>query len=62
MQESGTYPIEIFTEMHYSQAYRSQEIPRLSGVESAVAYNGEGDAQTVSNILPAREVLLEQTQ
>jgi mono/diheme cytochrome c family protein len=55
VQESGTYPIEIFTEMHYSQAYRSQEIPRLSGVKSAVAYNGEGDAQTVSNILPARE-------
>jgi mono/diheme cytochrome c family protein len=55
VQESGTYPIEIFTEMHYSQAYRSQEIPRLSGVESAVAYNGEGNAQTVSNMLPARE-------
>jgi mono/diheme cytochrome c family protein len=55
VQESGTYPIEIFTEMHYSQAYRSQEIPRLGGVESAVAYDGEGDAQTVLNVLPANE-------
>jgi mono/diheme cytochrome c family protein len=55
VQESGAYPIETFTEMHYSQAYRSQETPRLSGVESAIAYNGEGNAQTVSDILPARE-------
>lgn len=55
MQESGTYPIEIFTEMHYSQSYRSQEIPRLGGVESAVAYDGQGSAQAVLNVLPANE-------
>ncbi|MDP6823940.1 MAG: cytochrome c [Dehalococcoidia bacterium] len=55
VQESGTYPIETFTEMHYSQAYRSQEIPRLPGVESAVAYNGEGNAQDVLEVLPANE-------
>ena len=55
VQESGAYPIETFTEMHYSQAYRSQEIPRLSGVESAVAYNGEGNTQDVSVMLPAWE-------
>ena len=55
VQESGTYPIEIFTEMHYSEAFRSQEIPRLPGVESAAAYNGEGNVQNVLNVLPANE-------
>jgi len=55
VQESGTYPIEIFTEMHYSQSYRSQEIPRLPGVKSAVAYNGQGNTQDVLNVLPANE-------
>ena len=55
MQESGTYPIEIFTEMHYSQSYRSQEIPRLPGVASAVAYDGQGNAQAILNVLPAKE-------
>ncbi|MCH7906383.1 MAG: cytochrome c [Chloroflexi bacterium] len=53
VQESGTYPIEIFTEMHYSQAFRSQEIPRLGGVESAVVYDGRGNAEDVLNVLPA---------
>ncbi|MDA1258346.1 MAG: cytochrome c [Chloroflexi bacterium] len=53
VQDSGTYPIEIFTEMHYSPAFRSQEIPRLGGVESAVVYDGRGNAEDVANILPA---------
>lgn len=55
VQESGAYPIETFTEMHYSQAHRSQEIPRLGGVASAVAYNGDGNTQEVLNVLPANE-------
>ena len=41
VQESGAYPIETFTEMHYSQAHRSQEIPR--------------NTQEVLNVLPANE-------
>lgn len=53
VQDSGTYPIEIFTEMHYSQAFRSQEIPRLPGVASAVVYEGQGNVQDVLNVLPA---------
>ena len=32
----GTYPLDIFYEMHYSQSYRSGEPPRLAGVEGAV--------------------------
>lgn len=34
----GSYPLDIFYEMHYQQSYKSQEPPRLSGVESAVAW------------------------
>tara|TARA_B110000438_G_C15785484_1_gene638250 strand:+ start:618 stop:1256 length:639 start_codon:yes stop_codon:yes gene_type:complete len=33
--QRGTYPIEIFSEMHYSQAYKNQEPPRLESVSSA---------------------------
>ena len=32
----GTYPLDIFYEMHYSQSYKSGEPPRLAGVENAV--------------------------
>ena len=35
---SGTYPVDIFYEMHYQQSYKSHEPPRLGGVEGAVAY------------------------
>ncbi len=33
--QRGTYPIEIFSEMHYSQAYKNQEPPRLDSVETS---------------------------
>ena len=42
IQESNTYPIETFSEMHYSQASRSQEPPRLPPVQGAIAFNGIG--------------------
>ena len=32
----GTYPLDIFYEMHYQQTYKSGEPPRLAGVEGAV--------------------------
>ena len=32
----GTYPLDIFYEMHYQQSYKSGEPPRLPGVEGAV--------------------------
>jgi mono/diheme cytochrome c family protein len=38
VQESNTYPIEIFSEMHYSQSTRMQEPPRLAPVEDAVPF------------------------
>lgn len=47
IQESNTYPIEIFSEMHYSQSTRSQEPPRLPPVEGAVVYEGIGTENTL---------------
>ena len=34
----GSYPLDIFYEMHYQQSYKSHESPRLSGVADAVAW------------------------
>ena len=34
----GSYPVDIFYEMHYQQSYKSHEPPRMAGVENAVAY------------------------
>jgi mono/diheme cytochrome c family protein len=35
---SGSYPVDIFYEMHYQQSYKSHEPPRLAAVENAVAF------------------------
>ena len=32
----GTYPLDIFYEMHYQQTFKSHEPPRMAGVEGAV--------------------------
>ncbi len=45
--KTGTYPIEIFTEMHYSQAFRSQEPPRLDAVRGAEVFVGLGAEETL---------------
>lgn len=34
----GAYPLDIFYEMHYQQTFKSQEPPRLTGVDTAVAW------------------------
>lgn len=34
----GSYPFDIFYEMHYQQSYKSQEPPRLAGAVDAVAW------------------------
>ncbi len=46
--KSGAYPIEIFTEMHYSQAFRSQEPPRLDAVRGAEVFVGLGTDETLA--------------
>lgn len=47
VQENNTYPIETFTEMHYSQSYRAQEPPRLSAVVDAVTFHSEGGPEGI---------------
>ncbi|MBI4233791.1 MAG: cytochrome c [Chloroflexi bacterium] len=39
-RSQGSYPIDIFTEMHYSQSVRAQEPPRLAPPEGAVPVTG----------------------
>ena len=34
----GSYPVDIFYEMHYQQSYKSHEPPRLSAPASSVAF------------------------
>ena len=46
--KGGAYPIEIFTEMHYSQAFRSQEPPRLDAVRGAEVFVGLGTDETLA--------------
>ena len=42
----GSYPLDIFYEMHYQQSYKSQEPPRIAGVGSAVAWFPETESTT----------------
>ena len=52
VQESNTYPIEIFSEMHYSQSTRMQEPPRLAPAEDAVPFRQIGTEEVM--IVPER--------
>ena len=45
--KTGAYPIDIFTEMHYSQAFRSQEPPRLDAVRGAEVFVALGTDETL---------------
>ena len=52
VQESNTYPIEIFSEMHYSQSTRMQEPPRLVPAEDAVPFRQIGTEEVL--VVPER--------
>ena len=50
----GSYPIDVFGEMHYTQTYKSQEPPRLYPAPGAVPFMQVGDgALVVPDISPA---------
>ena len=55
VHESNTYPVEIFSEMHYSQAFRSQEPPRLAPPAESVVFVPAGGPDRVLNVLDKRE-------
>lgn len=54
-QESNTYPVETFSEMHYSQSFRSQEPPRLAPPAESVVFASAGHPDTVLNVPDKRE-------
>ncbi len=45
VQKDNTYPIDLFTEMHYSQSNRMQEPPRLQVPAETVAYEPVGSPE-----------------
>ena len=47
VQESNTYPVEMFSEMHYSQAYKAQEPPRLAPLADSVVFVSTGHPDSV---------------
>lgn len=46
--KTGADPIDIFSEQHYAQFYRSQEPPRLEGVASAQVFVSTSTDQTLN--------------
>lgn len=42
VQQSNTYPVEIFSEMHYNQAQKYQEPPRVPAHPDSVPYSKIG--------------------
>ncbi len=55
VQESNTYPVETFSEMHYSQAFRMQEPPRLAPPADAVVFKTAGGVSNTLNVPDKQE-------
>lgn len=46
----GTYQVEIFSEMHYTQAYKSQEPPRLYPAVGSVPFLAVGETEWILHV------------
>jgi mono/diheme cytochrome c family protein len=55
VQESNTYPVETFSEMHYSQSFKMQEPPRLAPLADSVVFASAGGPGEVLNVPDKRE-------
>ena len=53
---TGAYPVDVFTEMHYQQSYKSQEPPRLAPSEGSSPFTiGAEEGQELTTVsLPLR--------
>ncbi len=51
VQEENTYPIELFSEMHFSQAHRPQEPPRQEALANAVVFSPSGGPEVGLTVL-----------
>ena len=47
VQQNNTYPVEIFSEMHYNQANKYQEPPRVPAHPDSVTYSEVGNNNTL---------------
>ncbi len=55
VQESNTYPVETFSEMHFSQSFKMQEPPRLAPLADSVVFGSAGGPGQVLNVPDKRE-------
>lgn len=65
-RSTGSYPIDIFQEMHYNQSYKAQEPPRVSAPEGSIPVSGgyipappRSEAADLENPLPVNQQTLE---
>lgn len=62
---TGTYPIDIFPEMHYQQSYKIQEPPSLSAPPGSVPISGGevlfafADAESVTSPFPSSQATIQ---
>ena len=61
-RSTGSYPIEIFPEMHYNQSFKSQEPPRLSPPAGSIPISGgfnpvppEAEAASLTSPFPVND-------
>jgi mono/diheme cytochrome c family protein len=48
---TGAYPVDVFTEMHYHQSYKSQEPPRLGPAEGSAPFTiGAEEGQELTDV------------
>lgn len=67
-RSTGSYPIDIYQEMHYNQTHKAQEPPRLLPAEGSVPVSGgsqvipaaKADAKGLANPFPSTEENLDQ--
>jgi mono/diheme cytochrome c family protein len=50
-ESTNTYPVDIYTGMHYQHSYRTLEPPRFLGPEEAVPISGRAPSYTSAEIL-----------
>lgn len=55
VQENNTYPVETFSEMHYSQSFKMQEPPRLAPPADSVVFTSAGGVDEHLSVPDKRE-------
>ena len=60
--KTGSHAVQVFSEMHYSPAYRSQEVPRILPPEGSVPITGAEvkvlDIDKNANVIPRKNIRL----